>query len=364
MSTLRTHLQSRSTILRTAVAATLVTLGACASSPPINSALEDARSMYSQTQTNSAVNTYAQLELKEAGDALGRAERAWNDDAKPARVDHLAYLAYQRSAIAQEAARMRLAEATVLTATAERDRVQLAARTNDARRAEMVAANAQQRAEMSRQQAEQAQNAAAMQAAQAREAEARASATGQQTRDAEARASAAGQQTREAEARALAADQQAREAEARAQLLASQLSELAAQKTERGMVITLGGDVLFDVDQAVLKPGAMRSLAKVGDFMKRYPERKLVVEGFTDSTGSDAHNMDLSQRRAQAVGQAIVAAGIDPARVLVQGYGESFPVASNDSSAGRQMNRRVEVIISNDGAEVAPRMAASRITPR
>lgn len=150
----------------------------------------------------------------------------------------------------------------------------------------------------------------------------------------------------------------------RAQQLAAQLNELAAQKTERGMVITLGGDVLFDVDQSTLRGDALRTMSKVADFMKRYPERRLVVEGFTDSTGSDSHNMALSQRRALAVSEAIVAAGIDPARVFAQGYGESFPVASNESGAGRQMNRRVEVIISNDGAEIAPRQSIGRLSGR
>lgn len=350
MSMSRSRLHSGKTTLHAAVAATLITLGACASNPPVSSALQGARSMYAQVQSNPSVNAHAALELKEAGDALARAERAWKDDERQGQVDHLAYLAYQRSAIAQETARTRAAEATIRSATAERDRVQLIARTNEARRAEMLAANAEQRADMARQQAEQAYDTANAKAAQAREAE--------------ARAAAAAQKTRDAQAHAMAANQQAREAEARAQLLASQLNELAAQKTERGMVITLGGDVLFDVDQAVLKPGAMRSLEKVADFMKRYPDRKLVVEGFTDSTGSEAHNDELSQRRATAVGEVIVAAGIDPERVITKGYGESFPVASNDNPAGRQMNRRVEVIISNDGADVAPRMDVSMTTAR
>lgn len=361
----------RNATLQTAIAAALLSLAACASTPASNSSLDDARAQYTQTQSNPNVNQYAALELRDAGTALNRAETAWRDDADTQRVDHLAYLARQRSAIAQEVARTRLAEATVMTATAERDRIQLAARTNEARRAEANAANAEQRADLSRQQAQQAQNAAAMQSLQAREAESRASAANEQRRDAESRTMDANQQTRDAnqqtrdaEARALNADQQARDAEARAQLLAAQLSELAAQKTERGMVITLGGDVLFNVDQSTLIDGAMRSLNKVAEFMQRYPERRLLVEGFTDSTGGDDHNMGLSQRRAQAVGQAIVAAGIDPSRVLTQGYGESFPVASNDNGAGRQMNRRVEVIISNDGGAIAPRQGMGRLSGR
>ena len=107
-----------------------------------------------------------------------------------------------------------------------------------------------------------------------------------------------------------------------------------------------------------MRPGGMRTLQKVADFMKQYPERKLVVEGFTDATGGDAYNMELSERRAESVRNALVGMGVDASRVVSRGYGKGYPVATNETQAGRQLNRRVEVIISNDAADIAPRTAS------
>jgi len=294
------------------------------------------------------VNTYAALELKQAGDALERADRAWKDRGNTGDVQHLAYVAGQRVGIARETARTKSAEMAVTTATQERDRVRLAARTREAQNAQASAQVAQLQAQSAQQQAQSAQQSAE---ASRREAE-----------QAQRMAMAQTQQARDAQLNAETARQQALQAEARTRALEAQLSELAAKKTERGMVITLGSDVLFDVNRTELKPGAMRTIQKVAEFMKQYPERKLVVEGFTDSTGSDAYNADLSERRAASVRNVVVASGVDPSRVIARGYGESYPVASNDTNAGRQLNRRVEVIISNDAGDVAPRTAM--LTPR
>lgn len=332
-------------LLRGALLSALAAMAACGGLPDRNATLEDARNNYQAIQTDAQVNTHAALELKQAGDALERADRAWKDRGSVGEVEHLAYVAKQRTGIARETARTKSAEVAVTTATQERDRVRLDARTREAQRAQASAQVAQLQAQSAQQQAQSAQQSAE---ASRREAEL-----------AQRQAMAQTQQARDAQLDAEVSRQQAIQAEARTRQLEAQLSELAAQKTERGMVITLGSDVLFDVNRTELKPGAMRTIQKVAEFMRQYPERKLMVEGFTDSTGGEAYNMDLSERRAQSVRSAVVAAGIDPSRVISRGYGKGYPVATNDTTTGRQLNRRVEVIISNDAGDIAPRSAAN-----
>jgi outer membrane protein OmpA-like peptidoglycan-associated protein len=143
-------------------------------------------------------------------------------------------------------------------------------------------------------------------------------------------------------------------AENKADLLQERLAELEAKQTERGLVITLQ-DVLFDVDRAELKPGAYRTVDNLAAFMRDYPDRRVRIEGFTDNTGSDSYNQQLSESRAFAVRNALEQAGIDSSRIEVRGYGETNPVATNDTSAGRQLNRRVEVLISDEQGAIASR---------
>jgi outer membrane protein OmpA-like peptidoglycan-associated protein len=133
--------------------------------------------------------------------------------------------------------------------------------------------------------------------------------------------------------------------------------ELQAAQTSRGIVLTLG-DVLFDVGQSQLKPGALRPIEQIAAFLNENPERRVQVEGFTDSQGTDEFNQRLSQARADAVAQAIIQRGIDAQRIRAQGYGEGFPKASNDSAGSRQLNRRVEIVVSNGDAAIPSRTAA------
>jgi outer membrane protein OmpA-like peptidoglycan-associated protein len=127
------------------------------------------------------------------------------------------------------------------------------------------------------------------------------------------------------------------------------LQSMKAQQTPRGEVITFG-DVLFDTGKASLKPGNQRNVQQLADFLINNPERKVRIEGFTDSVGSDAFNQRLSERRAQSVAFALERLGVDMSRMMTQGYGKEYPVADDTSAQSRQLNRRVEVIISN-GAE-------------
>jgi OOP family OmpA-OmpF porin len=138
--------------------------------------------------------------------------------------------------------------------------------------------------------------------------------------------------------------------------LGQESAELQVQSTDRGLVVTLG-DILFDVGQARLNPGGELQVARLADALHQLPERSVLIEGHTDSAGSDAYNDSLSQSRAQAVEELLITQGIEPTRVVTRGYGERFPVATNDSAAGRQQNRRVEVVILNPGEVDAPRAA-------
>lgn len=135
-------------------------------------------------------------------------------------------------------------------------------------------------------------------------------------------------------------------AEQRAENLAAELERIRAQQTDRGLVLSLS-DVLFAVDEAALQPGALPDLARVAEFLRESPERTVLVEGHTDSTGSADYNQRLSEARAASVESVLIRQGVSPDRIRTRGLGQSAPVASNDNAAGRQQNRRVEIVIAD-----------------
>ncbi len=134
----------------------------------------------------------------------------------------------------------------------------------------------------------------------------------------------------------------------------AQITELEATKSERGLVITLG-DVLFDINKSELRSGAEYTIGKLAAFLAEYPTRNLLIEGFTDSTGTAEYNQGLSERRADAVRNILVNRGIDSRRIMTRGCGVDFPVANNQTAEGRQRNRRVEVIISDGDGHILER---------
>lgn len=329
-------------------------LAGCSTLPAGDSPLAQARAEYNTAQANPQVAAHAAGELKQASDSLEKANNASTKGEKGAVVDHLAYVARQHVAIAQETARQKAAESVVANAGAERDRVRLDARTREAESARRSAELAQRQSEASRASAEAAQRQAEAARRSTEAAQRQSEASRLSAEAAQRQAVAERQAATEAQLSAHAARQQAQEAEGRARQLEAQLKDMEAKKTDRGMVITLG-DVLFDTNQAQLKSGGMRNVQKLADFFKQYPQRTVMIEGFTDSTGSSGRNQELSDQRASSVRTALLGMGIGADRVASRGYGQSYPVASNDTAAGRQLNRRVEIIVSDESGKIAPR---------
>jgi outer membrane protein OmpA-like peptidoglycan-associated protein len=282
-----------------------ITLAACSSAPTTTSLLDQTRSDYMAAQNNPSVAQYAQVEFRQASAALDRANEAAARKDDAAQVDKLAYIAKQRIAVAQEVAKQKSAEQSVADSGRQRDQIRLEARTAEADQAKRSAEQSKADADAARMQAESQANA---------------------TRDAQAKADA----------------------------LAAQLADLQAKQTERGIVITFG-DVLFNTDQAVLTEGGQRTVRKLADVLTQNPDRSVMVEGFTDSTGSAAHNLELSQRRAESVRSALVGMGVEGTRVATRGYGEAYPIAGNDTAGNRQLNRRVEIVLSDAGRQVNAR---------
>lgn len=123
-------------------------------------------------------------------------------------------------------------------------------------------------------------------------------------------------------------------------------SEAASVRRETDVLsVTFKGDVSFGVDSAVLKPGAQQEIARVAQVLNQYPQTTILVAGHTDSTGAEEYNQKLSERRAEAVKNALVGRGVAPDRITIVGQGESMPIADNGTPEGRQMNRRVEIRI-------------------
>jgi outer membrane protein OmpA-like peptidoglycan-associated protein len=148
------------------------------------------------------------------------------------------------------------------------------------------------------------------------------------------------------EREAAAARMEADTARMQTAAIQAELEAMKARPTDRGLVLTLG-DVLFETGKADLKAGAVAELDELAKFLAKYPDRSVVIEGHTDSVGSDDFNVGLSQRRAESVRSYLMRQGVDRSRVTTEGMGESVPVASNDTAGGRQQNRRVEIIVSN-----------------
>ena len=174
-------------------------------------------------------------------------------------------------------------------------------------------------------------------------------------------------QAQQAQLQAQQAEQARQQAEAQAQQtrqrLMSQLnSVLQTRETARGLIVNMS-DVLFDTGKATLKPGARVRLAKVAGIVMAYPDLKLDVGGYTDSTGSESFNEQLSEERASTVRSFLVSQGVPATNVTAQGHGESDPIATNNTAAGRQLNRRVELLVSGESIGTGASASNTSVTP-
>lgn len=266
-------------------------LTACGTAPTHNAQLSQAQLDFQSASVQSDIMALAPAEMGEAAAALKLANLAQQREASAMEINHLAYLATQRVAIAREVARQRGAEQSVAAAGVARDRMRLSARTSEADEAHQAARTSRQSAE---------------------------------------------------------------EAETRNQDLEAQLKALNARPTDQGMVVTIG-DVLFASGQTQLRPGGAHQLDKLVAFLLQHPRQTALIEGHTDSMGAQAYNQRLSERRADAVRLHLLRMGVAPHRVSTRGAGESSPIASNDSASGRQRNRRVDIILTGDGQGSARR---------
>lgn len=294
--------------------------------------LERARSAFMQAKSNRNVEAFAPLPFADAGKAMQAAEQAKG----AVEMEQLSYIAEKKSLIAMTTAEGKMAENEIEKLNRDTANIIAEKRTQEARVAQKEAENARllamteaERAAKAKKEAEEARSLAAAETERATRAKAEAE---------QARMAARAEAERAARAKS-AADQLMRE-----------LSDLKAKQTERGIVLTIG-DVLFATGKADLSSDALRSVDKLADFLQKYPNRNVLIEGHTDSVGSDEFNLTLSQKRGDSVKETLTSRGIGEGRIATKGYGKKFPVASNDTAAGKQQNRRVEVIILNEGVK-------------
>jgi outer membrane protein OmpA-like peptidoglycan-associated protein len=268
---------------------------------------EDARLIALQRQDAEFIDQQRAVAAQRERDALDRAQV----ERERAQAERESALAERERALSEET-RRRQAERDALAAATARAEAEAARRDADAARqaadAAKLAADAE--AQQARAQAQQAQAAAAL----------------------------AEQDRTRAEQEKIALRERLRE----------QLNViLETRETARGLIVNVS-DVLFDTGSATLKPGAREKLARVAGILASHPDLKIEIEGHTDSVGSDDYNQRLSERRAESVRAYLVQQRIPPTAVDAEGFGESRPVATNDTPAGRQQNRRVELVVSGE----------------
>ena len=301
-----------------AAAVAAILFAACATAPLKPDGAEQARTKLTRLQSDPNLATRAPQAIEAADAAVRLAEQPEADkDLGAYRV----YMADRKVEIARAEAQTRYAEDQRVLISAQRDQARLDARTREA-------------------------DAAKGQIALARAESAEQKAAADQARAAGAEQKAAADQARVEADKAQQAAASSSQQVAEMQL---QIEALQAKPTDHGLVLTLG-DALFSTGRADLQPGAGGHLQRLVVFLNKYPDRTVVVQGYTDSVGSADYNQGLSERRAGAVRTYLIDQGISSIRLSASGKGASDPVAGNDTAAGRQQNRRVEVIISDPAA--------------
>ena len=281
-----------------------------------NMALEDARKSYQKASGDPMVAQNAPVELHDAGTILQKANQAQADHAKVEEVNHLASLASTRTQIAVMNAQKKQADSQFQNVSKERTNVVLSAREKEAQ-------DARARAD-----ALEAQN--------------------KQLQDSNSQSQAQVSQYQQQ-----SSDLAAKNAE-----LAKQLSDLKMKPTSRGMELTLR-DTTFATGKAELTSGAQRDLEKIANGLKGASDHKILIEGFTDSVGSDALNDSLSQKRAEAV-KEVLAQSLDSSKITAKGLGKQYPIAPNTTAVGRAQNRRVTITVLAEKSDKSAQDSANQ----
>lgn len=296
-----------------AIAAAGALLTGCASTPRRSPELTRARNTVERLSSQPRALEAAGPDLRQASTELKRAEAALRNGAPMDEVNQLAYLSLRHAQAGQARVDAARSQAEVAQATQQRQQLLLEAEKHQAMTAQQQAQSAQQQAQSAQQQVQVARNEAL-------------------------------------QARMQAQSAQQQLASERQQFNQLQKQQLGAQQTDQGMVVTLG-NVLFSPGKSTLQPGAGLEFDRLASYLKDHPKQRVLIEGNTDSTGSAELNQKLSTSRAQAVAQALEMRGVAQDQYQTMGLGEAYPVASNDTSAGRQQNRRVDVVFSNPSGQ-------------
>ncbi len=282
----------------------LMTASGCSTTH--TAALDQARASYQTAAANPDVQTNSAGTLYEANESLNRAENAKNDKDQ----EYYAYLSQRESERAIDEANQKKAEKEMTQAAKERDQILLQSREQQAAVATQEAQAETQRAEAAREQAAEAKGEARMAQEQAAESNA-----------------------------------QEQMAQTQTQQLETQFRDMNATATSRGVVMTLG-DLMFEPEQSALTSGAMEQVNRLAGVLQQNPNERVTIEGYTDNQGDSLRNQQLSEDRANAVRDALIARGVSPDRIRSTGFGGRFPVAGNDTPEGRLQNRRVEIVVA------------------
>ena len=292
-----------------ALALLAVVAAGCVTAPQRDAVLEDAHISVAAARSDPQVVNFAPTELEQASAAMRDADSLAAGGGSTFEVHRLARVATQRVALARDVARSRNAESALAV--------------------QRTAREAQLQADISRQQAASAQLQPAAAQQQAEEAQRRAAAT-------------------QLQAQAL------QQSVGGGVVAAPEMLDVPALPTAHGLVVTLD-DAAFDPGGAQLRESGIYTLRKLAAFLVTHPERVVAVEGFADTAPDNFRDGELSGRRARVVQATLVSLGVDPARTNVRAFGPAYPIASNATPAGRQMNRRVEIVVSDGSGRVVPR---------
>lgn len=271
-------------------------VAACSSTSTLDNRTEQLRAEFDMLSEQGALQEHAAIEGQKARDELERLEEMVDDNADESEIQQQLYMVERQIDVVRETMQMQQADAVIDSADSDRKDVIISQREEELREAES-------RADMM-------------------------------------------------EVAASNAEQMLAEMQGQVEVLQEEVEDLSATETDRGMVLTLG-DILFEVNESDLKNSSTSGINKVAEFLNNYPEREILIEGHTDSTGSAEYNQELSVARAESVKDALVSYGVDSDRIDTDGFGQDRPVADNDTDFGRTQNRRVEIVILDDQEDQA-----------